>query len=165
MANKGVILHWPEYQKWDLTTGYPAISENTPPKKSYLMYSLNILLVFDYQSALKFNKKCIISGQVLRLECISSTSLPGTGCNSRSVFKWSKAGLNSASSLSETGCYTKAEKYSLPFYSTIAGNSCFLWRTLAQSKMKTSSRIWTQITHCISEVDNHYAKRASKKLM
>ena len=60
---------------------------------------------------------------------INSTFLPQRGCDTRSIFKWSKAGLNSKFSFFVTGCLRKAIKPSL-LYLLIAGyreekDSCF----------------------------------------
>ena len=43
------------------------------------------------------------------------------GCDTRSIFKRSLAGLNSEFSFSQTSCLTKAEEPSLPYYLPIAG--------------------------------------------
>ena len=42
--------------------------------------------------------------------------MPREGCNTRSIYKWSKAGLNSEFSFSKTGCPTKIKEFSLPIY-------------------------------------------------
>ena len=42
-------------------------------------------------------------------------------CDTRSIFKRCLTGLNSEFSFSETGCLTKAEELSLPYYLSIAG--------------------------------------------
>ena len=52
-------------------------------------------------------------------ECIYPTLPPRIGCGTRSIFKLSKAGLNSDFSF-ETGCKTKANKLSVPYYLSIA---------------------------------------------
>ena len=48
-----------------------------------------------------------------------------TGYDTRSIFKWSLTGLNSEFSFSWTGCLTKAEEPSLPYYLPIAGGGIF----------------------------------------
>ena len=42
--------------------------------------------------------------------------LPRRGCNRRSIFKWSRAGLNSEFTFSWAGCLTKAKETRLFFY-------------------------------------------------
>ena len=58
------------------------------------------------------------------LLCIYPTSLPQGGYHTRSLFKWSTAGLNSEFSFLWTGSLIKAKEASLLYYLSIAG-----WRT------------------------------------
>ena len=53
--------------------------------------------------------------------CIYPTHLQLTRCNTRSIFKQSKAGLNSEFFFPQTGCLTKAKEPNLPYYLPIVG--------------------------------------------
>ena len=48
---------------------------------------------------------------------VFTNSSAGAGYDTRSIFKWSLTGLNSEFVFSCTGCLTKAEELSLPYYS------------------------------------------------
>ena len=83
------------------------------------------------------------------------------GYDTRSIFKRSLTGLNSEFSFSYTGCLTKAEVPSLPYYLPIAGGRIIGFipfpRVLALCEMQSvSSRIWTRVTISISYDNNHY---------
>ena len=49
------------------------------------------------------------------------TAPPKNGCDTRSIFKRSKAGLNLVFSFSKISCLNKAKEPKLPYNSTIAG--------------------------------------------
>ena len=52
---------------------------------------------------------------------MNPTLPPWIGCDTRSILKLSRAGLNSEFSISQSGCLSKAKNPSLPFYLPIAG--------------------------------------------
>ena len=80
---------------------------------------------------------------------IYPTCLPQAGGDTSSIFKWSKAGLNSKFSFSWTVYSSKAKEYSLFYYSNrpwVQRRNGFMPfpRALAYSEMQTaSSRFWT----------------------
>ena len=83
------------------------------------------------------------------------------GCDTRSIFKQSFAGLNSEFSFSETSCLTKAEEPSPSYYLPIAGGRIIRFipfpRVLVLCEMESvSSRIWTCVAVFIFYNDNHY---------
>ena len=53
--------------------------------------------------------------------CINSTPSQKARCDTRSIFKQSKVGLNSQFSFSLIGCLTKVKEPNLPYYLYIAG--------------------------------------------
>ena len=74
------------------------------------------------------------------------------GCDTISIFKQSKAGLNSEFSFSYSGCLTEAKEPSMPYYLLIAGERTDglmpFPRTLVQSeKQIASASIRTQVTN------------------
>ena len=76
-------------------------------------------------------------------------------------FKRNLTGLNSEFSFSLTGCLTKDEEPSLPYYLTIAGGRIIGFipspRVLVLCEMQSvSARIWTRDAVSISYDDNHY---------
>ena len=91
------------------------------------------------------------------------TPPPSAACDTRSVFKWSKAGLNSEFSFL-IGCVTKAKEPSLSDYLPIAGGGRIdgfmpIPRVLVWSEIQAVlSRKWIQVTSIISYDDNHYSK-------
>ena len=69
---------------------------------------------------------CIILKNCLNLSARPSmypTSLPWARCNTRSVFKQSKAGLKSEFTFSKTGCLSKAKELSLLHHHSITGRT------------------------------------------
>ena len=89
------------------------------------------------------------------------------GCDTRTIFKWSTAGLNSEFSFSQTSYLTKPKEPSLSYYLPIATKGrrdgfMPFWRALVQNETQTAtSRIWTQVIDSIYYKDNQYATSAS----
>ena len=88
------------------------------------------------------------------------------GYDTRSIFKRSLTGLNSAFSFSSTSCLTKAEEPRLPYYLPIAGGRIIGFipfpRVLVQCEMQSvSSRIRTRVAVFNSYDDKHYTTSTS----
>ena len=101
---------------------------------------------------------------------IYSIPPPQVGCDTRSIFKWRSADLNTEFSFSLTGCLIKAKEPSLYYYLLIAearrdGFMPFL-RALVWSQTQTAlSRIWTWYVKFISWDDKHHTTSASMNLL
>ena len=92
---------------------------------------------------------------------ILTTPSAWAGYDTRSIFKRSLTGLNSAFSFSLTSCLTKAEEPSQSYYLPIVGGRIIGFLpfpgVLVLCKMQSvSSRIWTCVAVSISYDDNHY---------
>ena len=73
---------------------------------------------------------------------IFNPTLPSwRGCDTRSIFKWSKASLNSVFSFSSTGCCTKAKKNQSTLLFTYHGNRFMLFPKGISMKGNTTSLI------------------------
>ena len=101
-------------------------------------------------------------------EYIYRTPLPQAGCDIRSIFNQSKAGLNSEVSFIFTSSLNQAKELSLLFTLRWEENR---WihafpRALAWNwKYKTLSRIWTWVVDDISYDDNSYTMNSFLKWM
>ena len=67
------------------------------------------------------------------------TSAPQAGCDTWTIFKWSKAGFHSKFSFSKTGCLTKTKEPSRPYNLPITGGFMPFPRALMQSETQTAS--------------------------
>ena len=100
-------------------------------------------------------------------ECISPTLPPRAGCDSRSIFKQSKDGLNSVFFLfSSIGCLTKTKEFTLLYYLPVArertdGFMPFPMPLIRSETQAVSTRVWTLVTNSISHYNNLYVKYGS----
>ena len=95
--------------------------------------------------------------------------LPQAGYDTRSIFRQSKAELNSEFSFSKTSCLTMTIKSSLPYYLPIAEGRTDgfmpIPRVLVQNeRQRAVFRIWTQVADFISYDNNLYTKHTSKNI-
>ena len=89
------------------------------------------------------NSKYYIWVLVLWYVCIYIYTNPSlqVRCDTRSIFKWSTAGLKSEFSFSETDCLTKAKETSLPYYLPIVEESKWIYAFLKGTKGNANSFI------------------------
>ena len=131
---------------------------------SYTEYVNLVVMTFQLTTIswiLAYFDICSLDFLKLAHVCIYPTPLHEQDVTQGQFFKVSLASLNSVFSFSKTGCYTKAEEPSLPYFSTIAGGRIAGFipfpRLLERCEMQTVlSRIWTQVTISISYDCNHY---------
>ena len=80
--------------------------------RRYIAIKTEFLRVYDNFKYL-YKKK---SGNLLKVLHICRTSLAQVRCDTRSIFKWYKAGLNTEFSFFYTGCLINVKEPSLPYY-------------------------------------------------
>ena len=105
---------------------------------------------------------CFYERQVLksRVGCDSS-SQSRLGCDTRSIFKQSKAYLNSEFCFSYNGCLKKVEWFSFPYCVLIAGRRTDGFMPFPSDTPTVLSRIWTWDSDSISYDNKSNAKPTS----
>ena len=97
------------------------------------------------------------------------TPVSWAGCDTRLIFKQSKAGLNSEISFFQTGFLIKARSSlfnNKPIAAWRIARRNTSWKVLAPNEMQTaSSKIWNQVANSICYDDNHSTKFTSIKFL
>ena len=85
---------------------------------------------------------------------VCMTLSPRVECDSKSIFKLSKAGLNLEFTFSYTDCRLKPKECSLPYLAKTWEGKIDELTTFLNEMRTVSSRIWTQVTDSIFNNDN-----------
>ena len=113
----------------------------------------------------QFLSRVSLNSYFFFLLCVYPTPPPWAGCNTRSIFKWNKAGLNLEFSFLLTDCLAKAKEPSLSYYLSLVVEKrdrfmSFLRALAWREKQTASLKIWTLHTKFISYNDNNHATHA-----